>query len=150
MVRSPLRALAQLEREDYAGVFVTADHFGEALRLGRLLQNERILEGMPDGVVLLDAENTVLWANDRFRRWAGRDDVISENFYQSLSSPEILGRDYCPFHTALASRKAGSSTLRSGESHYFQVRAAPVHDGGGPPTNLIVTVRGVTAEMLQQ
>lgn len=151
LVRNPLRALAQLQREDYAGVFVTADHFGEALRLGRLLQNERILEGMPDGVVLIDAENTVLWANERFRIWAGnRPDVIGENFYQSLNSPEILGPDYCPFHTALASRKASSSTLRSGENHYYQVHAAPVHDGDGMPTNLIVTVRDVTAEMLQQ
>lgn len=151
LVRNPLRALAQLQREDYAGVFVTADHFGEALRLGRLLQNERILEGMPDGVVLIDSENTVLWANERFRSWAGgRGDVIGENFYQSLNSPEILGPDYCPFHTALASRKASSSTLRSGENHYYQVHAAPVHDGDDKPTNLIVTVRDVTAEMLQQ
>ncbi len=150
VVRNPLRALAQLEREDYAGVFVTAEHLGEALRLGRLLQNERILEGMPDGVVLLDAENTVLWANDRFRSWAGKQDVIGENFYQALSSPENLGPDYCPFHTALASRKPSGSTLRSGENHYFQVHAAPVHEDDAPPSNLIVTVRDVTAEMLQQ
>jgi PAS domain S-box-containing protein len=149
-VRNPLRALAQLERENYAGIYVTSDHFGEALRLGRLLQNERILEGMPDGVVLLDAENTVLWANDRFRLWAGHRDVIGENFYQSLNSPEILGPDYCPFHTALASRKPSSSTLRAGENHYYQVHAAPVRDADERPTNLIVTVRDVTTEMLQQ
>ncbi len=150
VVRNPLRALVQLEREDYSGVFVTAEHLGEALRLGRLLQNERILEGMPDGVVLLDAENIVLWANDRFRSWSGKQDVIGENFYQALSSPEILGPDYCPFHTALASRKPSGSTLRSGENHYFQVHAAPVHEDDAPPSNLIVTVRDVTAEMLQQ
>lgn len=149
-VRNPLRALVQLEREDYSGVFVTAEHLGEALRLGRLLQNERILEGMPDGVALLDTENTVLWANDRFRSWSGKQDVIGENFYQALSSPEILGPDYCPFHTALASRKPSGSTLRSGENHYFQVHAAPVHEDDAPPSNLIVTVRDVTAEMLQQ
>lgn len=149
-VSNPLRALAQLERERYAGVYVSVDHFGEALRLGRLLQNERILEGMPDGVVLLDADNTIQWANDRFCRWAGKPDCLGENFYQALSSPEILGPDYCPFHTALASRKPSSSTLRSGENHYFQVHAAPVQDGDAAPTNLIVTVRDVTAEMLQQ
>ena len=83
---------------------------------------------MPDGVVLLDGENTILWANDRYRTWADQHDVIGENFYQSLNSPEILGPDYCPFHTALASRKPSSSTLRAGENHYFQVHAAPVQD----------------------
>src|SRR5690606_13044348 len=93
---------------------------------------------------------TILWANDRFRRWAGHEEVMGENFYQSLNSPEILGPDYCPFHTALAIRKPSSSTLRSGENHYFQVHAAPVQDGDAPPANLIVTVRDVTAEMLQQ
>jgi PAS domain S-box-containing protein len=149
-VRNPLRALAQLERENYVGVYVSADHFGEALRLGRLLQNERILEGMPDGVVLLDGENTILWANERFKTWAGERDVIGDNFYQSLNSPEILGPDYCPFHTALASRKPSGSTLRAGENHYYTVHAAPVQDADERPTNLIVTVRDVTAEMLQQ
>lgn len=150
VVRNPLRALAHLAREDYAGVYVTADHFGEALRLGRLLQNERILEGMPDGVVLIDAENTILWANDRFRKWANQHEVVGENFYQSLNSPEILGPDYSPFHNALNSRKASTSTLRSGENHYFQLHAAPVQEGDAPPQHLIVTIRDVTAEMLQQ
>src|SRR5690606_2520383 len=37
-----------------------------------------------------------------------------------------------------------------GENHYFQVHAAPVHEDDAPPSNLIVTVRDVTAEMLQQ
>ena len=38
-----------------------------------LLQNEQILEGMPDGVVLLDSDNTILWGNGRLREWSGRD-----------------------------------------------------------------------------
>jgi GAF domain-containing protein len=107
---------------------------------------------MPDGVVLVESENNIQWANQRFKDWVGHDDVIGSNFYQSLKSPEILGPDYCPFHTALASSKASNSTLRSGDNRYFQVHAVPVHDGdsGTPATSLIVTVRDVTAEMLQQ
>ncbi len=152
VVRNPLRAIAQLAREQFAGVYVTTDHFGEALRLGRLLQNERILEGMPDGVVLIDSENTIQWANDRFCKWAGQDEVIGENFYQSLHSPEILGPDYSPFHNALSNRKPSTSTLRSGENHYFQLHAAPVQEmeSSTAPQHLIVTIRDVTAEMLQQ
>ena len=45
-VQSPIRALACLTRESFAGMYVMSEHFGEAVRLGRLLQNERILEGI--------------------------------------------------------------------------------------------------------
>jgi CheY-like chemotaxis protein len=149
-VYSPLRALARLTREDFAGVFVSADFLKDALSVGKLLQNERILQGMPDGVVLLDSDNTILWGNGRLREWCGRDSVISQNFYAILGSPEILGPDFCPFHTALATGSPSSSTLRSNENRYFRVHAAPVIEGESPARNLIVTIRDVTGEVLQQ
>ncbi|MEX2561168.1 MAG: PAS domain-containing protein, partial [Pirellulales bacterium] len=99
-VHSPIRALTRLTREEFAGVYVAAEHLREALRIGKLLQNERILQGMPDGVVLLDSDNTIIWGNGRLREWCSRETVIGENFYAVLGSPEILGPDFCPFHTA--------------------------------------------------
>jgi PAS domain S-box-containing protein len=139
-----------MAREGYAGVFVSAGHIGEAFRMGKLLQNERILEGMPDGIVLLDADNTIIWGNGRLREWTSRESVVGENFYNVLNSPEILGPDFCPFHTALTTGRASSSILRSGENHYYQVHAAPVSESNKPPEHLIVTVHDVTKEVLQQ
>jgi CheY-like chemotaxis protein len=149
-VQSPMRALARLARERFAGVFVSADHLDEAFRLGRLLQSERILEGMPDGVVLLDSDNTIIWGNTQMCRWGDCESVVGANFYAALNSPEILGPDYCPFHTALVSGKPSTSTLRSAENQYFQVHAAPVSEDRQPAQHLIVSVRDVTVEMLQQ
>jgi two-component system, sensor histidine kinase SagS len=149
-VRSPLRALARMGREQYAGIFVAAGHIGEAIRMGKLLQNERILEGMPDGIVLLGADNTIIWGNGRLREWTGKESVDGENFYSVLNSPEILGPDFCPFHTALTTGKASSSVLRSGDNRYFQVHTAPVSEGNKAPEHLIVTVHDVTKEALQQ
>jgi CheY-like chemotaxis protein/PAS domain-containing protein len=149
-VHSPLRALARLTREEFAGVFVSPEHLKEALSVGKLLQNERILQGMPDGVVLLDSDNTILWGNGRLREWCGRDTVIGLNFYTVLGSPEILGPDFCPFHTALATGSPSSSTLRSHDNRYYRVHAAPVLEGNASPKNLIVTIRDVTSEVLQQ
>lgn len=149
-VQSPMRALARLARERFAGVFVSADHLDEAFRLGRLLQSERILEGMPDGVVLLDSDNTIIWGNTQMCRWGECESVVGANFYAALNSPEILGPDYCPFHTALVSGKPSTSTLRSADNQYFQVHAAPVSEDRQPAQHLIVSVRDVTAEMLQQ
>lgn len=150
LVRSPLRALARLTREQFAGVFVSAEHLRDALSVGKLWQNERILQGMPDGVVLLDNDNTILWSNGRVCEWAGRETCIGENFYAVLGSPEILGPDFCPFHTALATGAASSSTLRSTDNKYFRVHAAPVIEGDDASKCLIVTIRDVTSEVLQQ
>ncbi len=147
---NPLRALAQLSREQFAGVYVSSEYLQETLQLGRLLQNEQILEGMPDGVALLDSDNTIVWCNPRLCEWSNCEKIVGSNFYSVLGSPEILGPDFCPFHTALATGQATSSTLRSGENRYYHVHAAPVREAGESPKHLIVSVRDVTGEVHQQ
>jgi len=150
VVNNPMRALAYLTREDFDGVYATSEYLQGAFQIGKLLQNEQILDGMPDGLVLLDSDNTILWGNDRLREWSGRETVAGVNFYTVLGSPEILGPDFCPFHTALATGTGSNSTLRSADNRYFQVHATPVREVGGAPRHLIVTVHEVTREMLQQ
>ena len=150
VVQNPLRALAMLARAKFAGVYVTSEYLKEAIQIGKLLQNEQILEGMPDGVVLLDSDNTILWGNGRVSEWSGRESVIGTNFYTVLGSPEILGPDFCPFHTALATGQGTVSTLRSEDNRYYHVHAAPVREVGTPPRHLIVTIRDVSSEIHQQ
>jgi len=149
-VQSPMRALALLSREKFAGVFVSSEHLQRAFEIGKLLQNEQILEGMPDGAVLLDSENTIVWSNGRLCEWTGCESVVGQNFYAVLGSPEILGPDFCPFHTALATGQGTSSTLRVEENRYFHVHAVPVREVDTAARHLIVTVRDVTVEMHQQ
>jgi CheY-like chemotaxis protein len=147
---TPIRALSQLGSGDYIGIYADADHFAEVVNAARLVQNERVLQGMPDGVVLLDSDNTILWGNGRLRDWTGRDDVVGANFYDVMGTPEILGPDFCPFHTALATGRPSGSTLRCFQNRYMRVHAAPVIDAEGAPQNLVVTIREVTEEVLQQ
>ena len=149
-VRSPLRALAKLGRENFDSVYVASAHLDELARLGRQVQTDRILQSMPDGVVLLDNENQIIWSNQCLRDWCGREDVDGKNFYDVLDTPEILGPDFCPFHTAISSGVSSSSTLRTGDNRYFQLHVAPIFDGDSLPNHLIVTLRHVTSEILQQ
>jgi CheY-like chemotaxis protein len=141
--------LAELADGDYIGIYADADHFSAVIDVGRFLQNERILQGMPDGVVLLASDNTILWGNGRLREWMGRSDVMGANFYEVLGNPEIIGPDFCPFHTAFNTGQASASTLRS-DHRYFRVHAIPVIENDSPPQHLIVTIRDVTADVLQQ
>lgn len=148
-VSSSLQALAELAADNFDGLFVAKDHLTDALRLGSLLQNERILDGMPDGVALVDSSNTIVWSNARFNQWCVSDSAAGLSFYPALGNPEILGPDFCPFHTALATGEPSSSTLRATD-RYFQTHAAPIDDPEGDAQHLVVTVRDVTAEMVQQ
>jgi CheY-like chemotaxis protein/PAS domain-containing protein len=150
MVENPLGVLAHVERERFEGVYIAAEALDQVIGIGRLLPTDQIIQGLPDGVVLLDSDNSILWSNGRLCEWSGRESVVGANFYSVLGSPEILGPDFCPFHTALATGTASSSTLRSEDGLYFHVHAVPVHELGGPPRYLIITVRDVTGEMLQQ
>ena len=110
-----------------------------------------MLRDMPEGVALLDATVRVLWANRRLVEWSGlsEESVAGINFYELLSNPEIMGPDFCPFHTALATGEESTSTMHTGRNQYFQVHAAPiVHPNHS--RQLIVTVSDITAEILQQ
>jgi CheY-like chemotaxis protein len=147
---SPARALSHLGSGEYIGIYADADHFAEVVDVARLVQNERILQGMPDGVVLLNEDNTILWGNGRLREWSGREEIVGANFYDVMGTPEILGPDYCPFRTALATGRPSGSTLRCFQNRYMRVHAAPVIDSSGSPQHLVVTIREVTEEVLQQ
>lgn len=148
--QDPLQAFARLTTGDYSGVYIVSRHLPELLHVGRLLQNEQILVGMPDGVVLLDPDNIIQWANPQFHRWCGGRDVVGTSFFTALGNPEVLGPDFCPFHTAMATGRASSSTLRVGENRFYEVHAAPVQEPDRAPVNLIVTMRDITEEKLQQ
>ena len=78
-VRSPVRALAKLNSTEYSGIFIASRHLSEAMRYGRMLQNEQILEGMPDGVALLDGENAIIWANQQLRTRSAQAALVGKN-----------------------------------------------------------------------
>jgi CheY-like chemotaxis protein/PAS domain-containing protein len=148
-VNSSIKALAMMRQGDFTGVYVGAERIAEASDVGRLLQTERILQGMPDGVVLLDANNIIVWGNGRLAEWSDNRTVIGGNFYKVLGSPEILGPDYCPFQTALSTNKSSTSVLKTADNRYFRLHAAPVVESESPQ-HLIVTIHDVTEEIIQQ
>jgi CheY-like chemotaxis protein len=157
-VSNPLRALAYLSRGPLDGVFIAPCHFADGLQIGNLLQYQKILEGMPDGVVLLDAEDRILWANDCVREWLKGSGPVGRKFYDAFGKSEPLAPEYgdslddgcCPLKLARSRGRASSSRIRSGENLYFHLHAVPVRDGEEGPQNLIVTIRDVTSEVLQQ
>lgn len=149
-VASPVEAIHRLTRHSYCGVFLDGQSLGAEESVIRLLQSERILDGMPDGVALVNADMIVTWANKCLRNWSPLDDPHGANFYATLGNPQIMGPDFCPFHTALATGASSNSTLQTEDKRYFQVHVAPLTDASTENAALVATVSDITAEILQQ
>ena len=109
----------------------------------------RILSDLPDGIVLIDQDNILSWANPQFRQLSGADEVEGKGFYSVLSDPEIIGPDFCPFHTALATGQPSATTLRVADKQYYQLHVSPLREQR-TARQLVVVVRDITSEVHQQ
>jgi GAF domain-containing protein/CheY-like chemotaxis protein len=150
VVDTSVAVVDQLNEPGIDGIWISRDQLPQLSELRGLAQSGLMLRDMPDGVALLDPDIRVLWANRRLAQWSDREDqsLAGINFYELLSNPEIMGPDFCPFHTALATGEEGSSTLHAG-GKYFQVHAAPIVQADHT-RQLVVTVNDITEEILQQ
>ncbi len=140
-----------------AGVILTGGLVSADGPLVASVRAQRILENVPDGVVLLDAGDTIRWANARFRQWCGREEVCGVGFLTALGHPEILGPEFSPFHAALASGRISGATLRTADNRYLHLNAAPLLATESSaaidwPTadHVVVSIRDVTHTILEQ
>jgi CheY-like chemotaxis protein/putative methionine-R-sulfoxide reductase with GAF domain/PAS domain-containing protein len=144
-VDSTARGLALLSAEHFDGVYADTHDPAVWSRAENLLQAQRILEALPDGVAVVTPDLRVTWANATFDQWCGAPSA-GRGFYEALGSPEILGPDYCPFHTALAG-KTVSTRLHYRGDRYLELHVTPVHDSEGRTVQLISLGRDITAEV---
>jgi len=144
------RALALLQRERFDGVYADTADLKLLQQAGTVLQADRILESLADAVVLVDTELNVLWANAAFESWAGGP-CKGKTFYEALGSPEILGPDYSPFHTALAHGPI-STCLHAPNGKYLHLHVTPIRSASPPGevTHFVTLGRDITAERQQQ
>ena len=152
IIRTAAAVLDELNEPSIEGVWIARAQLPQLSELRGICQSGLMLRDMTEGVALLDADIRVLWANRRLRKWSGKSDEapVGMTLYELLDNPEIMGPDFCPFHTALATGDESNSTLHdSTHNRYFQVHAAPItHED--QTRQLIVTVSDVTEEILQQ
>jgi CheY-like chemotaxis protein/PAS domain-containing protein len=140
--------LALLRTEQFDGVYANPQDPAIWERAGSLLQADYILNVLGDGVALVNPDLRITWANTAFEKWCGGP-VKGRTFYEALGSPNILGPDYCPFHTALAGKPV-STRLHCRENQYIELGITPVCDTAGKVSQLISLTRDVTALVQQQ
>jgi CheY-like chemotaxis protein/PAS domain-containing protein len=151
LVDTSVAVVDELSEPTVDGVWIARNQFPQLSELRGIAQSGVMLRDMPEGVALLDANVRVLWANRRLVEWSGKPEasIAGTNFYELLSNPEIMGPDFCPFHTALATGEQSNSTLHAIGNRYYQVHAAPIVQPNYS-RQLIVSVSDITDEILQQ
>ena len=100
-VMTRFRAFAQLARQKFAAIYIYPSEETDGLSLAKWTQSERILDSMPDGVVLLNSDNVIVWANERMVGWSNRGDLTGLMFFDSFDSAKIIGPNYSPFKSCL-------------------------------------------------
>jgi CheY-like chemotaxis protein len=141
-------ALDRLRNEHFDGILAPAHDPAIWEQAGNLIQTDRVFKSLPDGVAVVGPDLRILWANHPFESWCSGP-VEQRGFYEALGSPEILGPDYSPFHTAMAGKPV-VTRLHCRDNRYLELHVTPVHENDGQVTQLISLSRDVTAEVHQQ
>jgi two-component system, sensor histidine kinase SagS len=141
-------AAALVQRDHFDAVY--ADTHDEVIWSGarHLFEADEILARLSDGVAVVSRDLRVTWANATFERWCGGSPV-GRLFYEALGSPEVLGPDYCPFHSALTG-KTVTTRIHCRDNRYFELHVTPVPGNEGAISHMVCLGRNVTAEVQQQ
>jgi CheY-like chemotaxis protein/PAS domain-containing protein len=146
-VDSLTRALDLLRREPFDALVIDPREAEVRDAARSFTQAERILHALTDGVALVNVDLKITWANPAFETWCGGA-ATGRGYYEALGSPEILGPDYCPFHTALAG-KAVTTRLHCRNNRYLELHVTPLVGADQKVTQLISLARDVTSESQQ-
>lgn len=141
--------LSILSSDHYDGVYFDTRHAALGERVEHMFQAEGILETLGEGVALVDLQLRVTWANRMFEAWCDGP-VRGLGFYEALGSPQILGPDYSPFHSALGDGRPVVTRLHTRKNRYLDLLVTPVRDLSGKIGQLICLCRDTTAVVLQQ
>ncbi|MEE2639977.1 MAG: response regulator [Planctomycetota bacterium] len=141
-------AMELLSQNDFDGVLLSSDT-DSSESITNLFRNRQILDGMPDGVVLIDRETRVHWANQCLTSWCGLEDPVGARFNDLFEKVEIIGPDFCPFKSVSASGCPSRTFIKTASAKFYQIHAAPITQSQTNCEFLIVTVRDVTDERIQ-
>jgi two-component system, sensor histidine kinase SagS len=138
-----------LRTERFDGIFFDSHDPQAWDQLLHLFESETVLDSLGEGVALVDLQLHVTWTNRTFKAWCNGP-TGGMSFYDALGSPQILGPDYSPFHTAMAESRMVTTRLHCGHSNrYLELLVTPVQDAG-KVSHLVCLVREVTALVQQQ
>ena len=147
-VTQPDSLIDGLKAIENGGSDVLVTSLAHPLSAGALMEAGGLLDQLPDGLCIVDSEAKIAWHNRRFAEMANVDLIRGLQFFQVFDEAEIVGPDFGPIQSALASGDSTKTTLRLGEKTYFELTAEPITEADEEfPQLLVVVVRDVSADV---
>ncbi len=146
-------AIDLLQQESVQALCILGDQAANPQLASLLLESSAVLTQFPEGLAILDTDLQVLWKNSKFENLTTPDtqSLADQKFYEAFGMPEILGPDFAPFHTALATRQMAYTRLQVGVDTHLSLRVTPIFLRKSElPKLLVVMVRDISGSIQQQ
>ena len=133
------------------GIFwdITERNKAEGKRLDALEMREKITEGLNEGILLIDRNFKILWANRKQKEQSGQ--IVGEYCYRATHRMDIpcqSPHDICPVVEVLKTGKPVTVTHthfdRQGNEVFVEVTACPVRDKTGEIMQFVHVTRDIT------
>lgn len=147
-VEDAASGLDLLQTQVFDAIFADISDSGWRARAASLLQAQRVLETLPDGIAVVNADLTILWANATFEKWYGSK-TVDKNLCVVLNAPEIDQSRGNPFSTALAGKTVVTRVQCSG-NRFLELQISPLRATDSSIKQLVCLCRDVTGEVQQQ
>ncbi len=146
-VASLPEALARMQNELFAGIYISAVDPALWQHARVLLQNEAVLEVLGEGIAILQPDSRIVWANATFEAWCGGS-AQGRIFYEALGTPTVLGPDFNPIGSTLEGTCVQTRLQR--REQFLELRLAPILDASAKVQQIIALCRDITSEVNQQ
>jgi CheY-like chemotaxis protein len=140
-------ALALLQTQTFAGLYVSAHDPSLWQQTQMLLQNDAILEVLGEGVAILQPDGRVSWANATFEHWCGGT-VQGQTFCEALGHPTFLDPVADPLGSAIKGTCVQTRLQR--RDQFLELRLAPLLDASARVQQIIALCRDISSEYQQQ
>lgn len=146
-------AIELLQQQSVHAICILGEQATNPQLASLLLESSAVLTQFPEGLAILDTDLQVLWKNSKFENLttAGTHSLADQKFYEAFGMPEILGPDFAPFHTALATQQMAYTRLQVGSDTHLSLRVTPIFlRKSDLPKLLVVMVRDISGSIQQQ
>ena len=142
-------ALERLKQSSVPGFcLVGTDHIGAEL----MIESAGLLESFPEAMLLLNEREEILWSNALAQGLLTiADENLRPRLFDVWPGAEIVGPNFCPINTVLATGKQVMTRVRINDKTFFDVTVSPVSGRASQGEQLLlVTLRDNSEEILQQ
>ena len=119
---------------------------------GLMIEAAGLLDYFPDAVLLLNEREEILWANSLAREQLSISaESAGLRLFDAWKGAEIVGQNFCPVNTVLATGQQVKTRVRVNEKTFFDLTVSPISNRVCRGEQLLlVTLKDNSEEILQQ